>query len=311
MQPMIRKIFIICFLQSILFSGCNPINKSVEKETLTKVPVTVTGITVETLTDFLELSAKSAFLNKAVVKASSAAYIEDIKIKPGEFIKKGQVLFVLKTKEARAIENDSLSQMSFSGLIPVRASIDGLVTIVDHPIGDYVQDGDLLGTIALPSSLVFILEAPFEVNEYTNPGKSCEIILPDGQTIHGKISSQLFSMTGDSQTQRFIIQPSVNRNLPENLIVKVKIIKNTIPDAVILPKTCVLTDEVMENFWVMKLINDSIAIKIPVKTGLSQGNRIEIIDPVFKPSDLFLNSGNYGLGDTANVIVMKNGLNPY
>jgi hypothetical protein len=311
MQPMIRKIFIICFLQSILFSGCNPINKSVEKETLTKVPVTVTGITVETLTDFLELSAKSAFLNKAVVKASSAAYIEDIKIKPGEFIKKDQVLFILKTKEARAIEYDSLSRMSFSGLIPVRASIGGVVTIVDHPIGDYLQDGDLLCTIALPSSLVFILEAPFELDEFTKPGTFCEIILPDGQTIQCKISSQLLSMTGNSQTQQFIIQPSVNRNLPENLIVKVKIIKNTIPDAVILPKTCVLTDEVMENFWVMKLINDSIAIKIPVKTGLSQGKRIEIIDPVFKLSDLFLASGNYGLGDTANVIVLKNGLNPY
>jgi hypothetical protein len=201
--------------------------------------------------------------------------------------------------------------MSFSGLIPVRASIDGVVTIVDHPIGDYLQDGDLLCTIALPSSLVFILEAPFELDEFTKPGTFCEIILPDGQTIQCKISSQLLSMTGDSQTQQFIIQPSVNRNLPENLIVKVKIIKNTIPDAVILPKTCVLTDEVMENFWVMKLINDSIAIKIPVKTGLSQGKRIEIIDPVFKLSDLFLASGNYGLGDTANVIVLKNGLNPY
>jgi hypothetical protein len=55
----------------------------------------------------------------------------------------------------------------------------------------------------------------------------------------------------------------------------------------------------------MKLINDSTAVKVPVTTGLVSGDEIEITSPVFSPADRFLNSGNFGLGDTAMVTIMK------
>jgi len=55
----------------------------------------------------------------------------------------------------------------------------------------------------------------------------------------------------------------------------------------------------------MKMINDSIAVKIPVKTGMESENKIEIISPQFQPKDKILLTGNYGLEDTAKVIVEK------
>jgi hypothetical protein len=61
----------------------------------------------------------------------------------------------------------------------------------------------------------------------------------------------------------------------------------------------------MKNYWVMKLINDSTAVKVLVTTGISEKDYVQIKMPVFKDSDLFLSSGNYGLGDTANVKVIK------
>jgi len=61
----------------------------------------------------------------------------------------------------------------------------------------------------------------------------------------------------------------------------------------------------MEHFWVMKLISDSVAVKIPVTTGLSSGTDIEVTSPVFTSSDRFLSSGNYGLGDTVKVVITK------
>jgi len=93
--------------------------------------------------------------------------------------------------------------------------------------------------------------------------------------------------------------------MPENLIVKIRIIKRIIPKAVLLNKSCILADEVLQHFWVMKLVSDSVAVKIPVTTGLSDGNDIEIKAPVFSTSDLFLSSGNYGLGDTVKVTITK------
>ena len=68
---------------------------------------------------------------------------------------------------------------------------------------------------------------------------------------------------------------------------------------------CILADEVMKNFWVMKLVNDSVAVKIPVETGINGTDSIEVVSPVFGATDRILTSGNYGLGDTAIVRIIK------
>jgi hypothetical protein len=55
----------------------------------------------------------------------------------------------------------------------------------------------------------------------------------------------------------------------------------------------------------MKLLNDSIAVKVLVKKGIETINEVEITDPVFNPSDRVILTGNYGLPDTATIIIMK------
>ncbi len=62
-----------------------------------------------------------------------------------------------------------------------------------------------------------------------------------------------------------------------------------------LPKPAILGNETQTEFWVMRLINDSTAVKIPVKIGIENFGEVEITDPVFQSSDKILFSGNYGL----------------
>ena len=112
-------------------------------------------------------------------------------------------------------------------------------------------------------------------------------------------------MAEGSQTRQFILQPVTPGDIPENLIAKVRLARKVIQDAIVLPKACILTDEVMKNFWVMKLVNDTLAVKVPVIPGLTEGNNVQITEPVFSDSDLFLSSGNYGLGDSVRVVVIK------
>jgi hypothetical protein len=94
------------------------------------------------------------------------------------------------------------------------------------------------------------------------------------------------------------------RDIPENLIARIRVVRKTVPAAVTLPKACILSDEVMKHFWVMKLANDSTAVRVNVVIGLAEGNNIEITDPVFTENDLFLASGNYGLADSVKVKVV-------
>jgi hypothetical protein len=254
---------------------------------------------------YLELTATSAFLFKAVVKAPVTGYIENIYISQGEGVVNNNRLFTIKTKEASAIMNDSLNNMKFRGIVDINAAVSGLISSIEHPKGDYVVEGDQLCQIAIPESFVFILDIPFELSGSLKLNTRCQIVLPDGHAIQGMIRSRFPSMAGSSQTERFIVKISESVSLPENLIAEVRIINESVDNAVSLPKSSILTDETMKNFWVMKLINDSTAVKVLVTTGISEKDNVQIIMPVFKDTDLFLYSGNYGLGDTTNVKVTK------
>jgi hypothetical protein len=53
------------------------------------------------------------------------------------------------------------------------------------------------------------------------------------------------------------------------------------------------------------LINDSTAVKVPIVKGISTDTRVEILSPKFGKDDRLLNSGNYGLPDTAFVKITK------
>lgn len=288
-----------------LLAGCSGRQNEAEKEIQAKVPVTVETIRIAEMADYLELNATTSFLVRSVIKSPTAGYVDGMTVALGDKVKKSEILFKLRTKESAALQSDSLNPYSFSGLITIKANLDGIILSIDHPVGDFVQEGDQLATIAVPSSFVFLLDVPYEAGSFVKVASTCEISLPDGHLLSGRISSRLPSMTPGSQTQRYIVRPSESINIPENLIAKVRILKRIIPKAVLLNKSCILTDEVMQHFWVMKMINDTMAVKVPVTTGLSSATDIEITSPLFSPSDLFLASGNYGLGDTVRVVVTK------
>jgi hypothetical protein len=111
-----------------------------------------------------------------------------------------------------------------------------------------------------------------------------------------------------SQTQRFELKVPISAagsTVPENLIARVLWIKTLRPKALSLPKAAVLTNEMQNEWWIMQLINDSTAVRVPIRKGLEAGERVEIVSPRFSPNDRILRSGNFGLDDTARVIVLK------
>jgi multidrug efflux pump subunit AcrA (membrane-fusion protein) len=289
----------------VFVPGCRNTQVSEENAVRSVVPVTVTVARTGKMAEYTELTATSSFLVKAVVKSPVTGYVEKCVFSPGDKAGRNQILFQLRTKESAALQQDSIYSPVINGVVQVRASIDGVVSVIDHPRGDFVQEGDPLCTLVLPESLVFLLEAPFELKQYIRSGNECILVLPGNEQLKAMIRSVLPSMSGASQTQRVILQPHSISGLPENLIARVKIVKSVKNSAVILPKSSVLSDEVMKHFWVMKMINDTVAVKVPVGTGIINSDSIEIVDPVFGPADRFLTSGNYGLGDTVVVRIIR------
>jgi multidrug efflux pump subunit AcrA (membrane-fusion protein) len=306
MKCKINLVITFLGLTQLIFPGCENREEPAEKEVFARIPATVTTIQRKTLTEYFELTAVSSFQGKSDIQSPTASYIEEIDITPGDYVHKDQLILLLKTKEAAALKNDSLNPLGFSGNIRIKSATEGIVTNIHHAKGDFVMEGEPLVTIAVPASFVFLTEVPFEFANKLLMNHSCEIFLSDGQKILGTIKSRLSSISGSSQTLKFIIKPRTDQNLPENLVAKIRVVSRMVPDAVVLPKSCILSDEVMKEFWVMKLVNDSTAIKTPVKTGITEGDLVEITDPLFSTADRIMLTGNYGLGDTVKVVVTKN-----
>ncbi|HET6992458.1 MAG TPA: efflux RND transporter periplasmic adaptor subunit, partial [Bacteroidia bacterium] len=142
-------------------------------------PVTITNVNTGPIAETIELNAVSTFQKKVSVKATTTGYVDQINVSIGSNVGMDEVLFTLKTREANALDNSGIdSLLKFSGVINIRSQKAGVITSLSHQKGDYVQDGEELAVISDRSSLVFLLQVPFEMHAFIKIGSDVEIILP-------------------------------------------------------------------------------------------------------------------------------------
>jgi multidrug efflux pump subunit AcrA (membrane-fusion protein) len=273
-----------------------------------RTPVTVTEVATTPLQTYVELNATSTFLQSNFIKATANGYIKQVHVKLGQRVAAGQTAFVIRTKEAEALGN-TVNRLDpsfhFTGIIPIRVTTTGYIQELNHQPGDYVQDGEQLAVLTDANSFGFVLNVPYELRSYVGSGTALEVALPDGRKLSGRVARVLPSVDSVAQTQQVLLRVSGAGMLPQNLIGRVRITKMQRQGAQSLPKAAVLSDEAQANFWVMKMIDSITAVKVPVFRGLETSDRVEIIRPQFGAGDKILLTGNYGLPDTAKVIIQK------
>lgn len=274
----------------------------------TQTPVKVTSVDKRSMVNYTELNATSSFLQKNYVKANAIGYLQKVNAKIGQYVNKGDVLFTIKTKEAQSIGNSINvldTTFKFSGINKIKASEHGYITQLSHQMGDYVQDGEQLAVISDRSSFVFIMQLPYEMRSNIKGNEDVQLILPDGSKLNGKVASFMPVVDTLSQTQGVVIKVNSNITIPENLVARARVIKTARSNTISLPKSAILSNETQTEFWVMKLINPTTAIKTPVTKGIESGDRIEILSPKFSDQDKIVVTGNYGLPDTAKVKIVQ------
>ena len=291
-----------------VISGCKEPDKkeTLEDKVAVGTPVTITAISADAINEYVDLNATASFLQKNYVKANVNGYIQAVNAFPGRYVSGGQVLFIIKTKEAQSIDN-SINKLDpsfkFSGVNNIKSSTSGYITQLNHQVGDYVQDGEQLAVISNQNSFAFILNLPYELKQYLDKNGTVDLTLPDGTKLKGKVTESMPSVDAATQTLNVVIKVPEADKLPENLIAKVRIIKTSKATAPSLPKSAILTNDIQSEFWVMQMIDSVTAVKVPVKKGMETIDRVEILEPQFKATDRILMTGNYGLPDTAKVSI--------
>lgn len=279
-----------------------------EKTAAGRTPVTIASPETGSMDEVTELNATSAFMVKTFVKSNTNGYLQEVNVQLGQQVSKGKRMFVIRSKEAEHLGTTVSaldSSMRFSGTVRIPSPGNGYITQLTYRVGDYVQDGETLAAISDINSLVFMLELPYELRPYLPNNKTLQLILPDNSKITGTLSNSMPMVDPVAQTQRFIIRIPQGRSIPENLVARVNFIKRTKSHTVSLPKSAILTNEVQSEFWIMKMTDNQTAVKVFVQKGIETKNRVEILSPGLAPSDRILISGNYGLPDTAKVVVEK------
>ncbi|WP_337965461.1 efflux RND transporter periplasmic adaptor subunit [uncultured Flavobacterium sp.] len=285
-------------------------NKTAPTETpaVVSVPVTVTHIDTTAIESYIDLNATTSYLIKNTIKANTTGYLEVLNVASNDFVSNHQLLFSLKTREAKVLGNTINkidSSLNFGSAIQVRATCDGYVNAVNVQKGDYVQEGDVLAIINDANSFSIVLSLPYELRKFVKLNQILNIYLPDGTTIQTKVDKYMPTVDPASQTQNVILKSIKAVNIPENLIVKVRIDKTTDSKTISLPKQAVLSDETQTDFWIMKVEKNNLAVKIPIKKGIESSDKIEILSPKLKATDQILLTGNYGVGDSIKIKIIN------
>lgn len=299
----------LAFICLPLLISCNGVKDDDEATDPKKaiIPVNCALVQEKPITVYQSLNGVTQFQKKDNIRSNSTGYIESLTFRVGDKIQKGNLFCTIKTKEQTAISGTTKSDTilsKFSKPLSVYSNSTGTISTIAFVQGDYVAEGDILATVLEPNSLIVLVYVPFENRSSIKSGGICEIVLPDGRKINRPISGEMPTVDVVSQSQAFFIRLN-DILLPENLNVTVRFPINSIEKAVTVPIDAIQTDEQQREFWVMKIVNDTLAIKTPITLGMRTDSIAQIISDKIHLKDMVATKGSYQLEDSSTVKIQK------
>lgn len=299
-----KKSIILNLLVLIVLQACKTNSDNNANVPLPTPEVTVINPKIGSIQEFMELNGQVVYQNRTEVTAPISGYIHAVSCKIGDFVSKNMLLFTIQSKESKALQGNEMSEIPTIGLVSVLSSASGYISILNTPdAGGFIAEGSLLATVVKNDDLLIQVNAPFEYANLLKNNKNVQIALADNKSLKASFYKIIPQVDAVSQTQQIYFKLSHKTSLPENLNVLVKVSKDIKNKIQILPKEAVLSNETQDEYWIMQILNDSMAVKVPIIKGIENGNEIEIINPKFKLTDRIILLGAYGLPDSTKVTI--------
>ncbi|MBN1821108.1 MAG: efflux RND transporter periplasmic adaptor subunit [Prolixibacteraceae bacterium] len=189
--------------------------------------------------------------------------------------------------------------------IPVICPMNGLITQRWTDKGSQVGVKEKILTVSDMNSLVIKAEVNEKYFEAINQGKKIPVILNayPNDTLTGSISLVYPQVDPVTRSVKFDIRIlNFNKTLLPGMMASVKIPVAVKESAVVVPEEAVLISPDNKNF--LFVVNkDSLVLKRMVQTGISSGNKLEIITGL-KENERVVASGQEMLKDSIKVNIM-------
>ncbi|MGC2298310.1 MAG: efflux RND transporter periplasmic adaptor subunit [Acidobacteriaceae bacterium] len=196
------------------------------------------------------------------------------------------------------------------GYTEIRSPIDGVVADRAVYPGDIAPAGTPLLIVMDTSKVVVRLHVPQQQAEQLKMGQAASLRIPGLQTsVPAKVTVLSPALDPNSTTVEVWVEAdNPGGELKPGTTVDVSIIARTIPNALAIPASAVLTESDGQ-MSVMVVKADSRAYSQKVKTGIQQGATIQIVSGL-QPGEQVIVSGQYGLPDKTKVKATPASQNP-
>ncbi|TLP70700.1 efflux RND transporter periplasmic adaptor subunit [Maribacter sp. ACAM166] len=300
----IKKFMVIIVILMALACKNNADNSTKKKA---PISVEVAEVKQHDIKEYLTFNGVTLYQQKENIRSNVTGYVSWMKYKIGDPIRIGQTFATVRTKEQDALKEALKIDSTLSKFVmpqSIQSNASGVITVLNVTNNDYLAEGDILATVIQPKSLVVQVNVPYEYEDYVSVGSSCEIILQNEESIVAKITGALPTIDPVAQSQSFLIALP-NEDLPENLNVQVRMVYREDAEAITVPKTAVQTNELLTEYWVLKLTNDSMAIKQMVTLKLKNASLVQIDSNGLHLGDKVVTTGGYQMQDSTIVSIQK------
>lgn len=280
-------------------------NSTESSEITAPVKVKTAQVQQQDIREYLTFSGVTRYQKREDIKANVTGYISWMPFERGDHIRKGEAFATIRTKEQDALDEAAKIDSSlakFSKPMRVYSNASGIISRLKVVPNDYVSEGDVLASISQPNTLVVQVSVPFEYSDKIKKGTPCTVLLPGHPPIDSEISSVLTSTDSVGQAQHYLVRLS-EENLPENLNVQVKVVSKEAKNAKSIPHAALQTNELLTDFWVMKVVNDSLAVRKQVMPLIETDSLVQIESDEVQLNDRVITEGAYQMQDSTRVSI--------
>jgi len=332
----------LLFYTVLLFTSCKQNNEQAKKPKAKKAPlVEVQSAQKTNMVSYIDITGTIEPNVFTQIKSPADGTINSLSARENQHVRKNQIVAVinptdrealisenrlqvqqienqLKTADENSEEYKTLSEKlekaksnleyakNMYQVISVVSPMSGLVTerLLDQ--GSQVGAGEKILTISNMNSLVIKASANEKYFQAIEQGKKLPIILNayPNDTLSGRISLVYPQVDPATRNIKFDIKIlNFNKKLLPGMMASVKISHSENENAVAVPEQAVLTSPNGENFLFV-VTKDSLALRKRVQTGISSGNKLEIINGL-KENEKVVVAGQEMLKDSVKVKIMK------
>lgn len=284
--------------------------RDVAEKSFAVVPINVKVATViqKDIKEYITFNGVLQYQKKENIRTNVTGYISALPLEIGSRIRAGQIFATVRTKEQEALQEIAKLDSSlarFSEPIHILSNASGILTELKVVVNDYVAEGDILGTISQPQSLVVRVNVPYEYEDALRLGSKCEIILQNKKTLEAAVSGILPVIDPVAQSQNYLIALPGHEELPENLNVQIRTVLRSSEDALCVPQNALQSNELLTDFWVMKVVDDTLAVKLKVQPKIQNDTLVEVVSGEIQQNDVVVTEGSYQMHDSTIVNIRQ------